>query len=58
MLSTRLAVMTCGPSATLKTIYDIDLSEPRSPTNQQFAAMYDKIEELIEKEIDKRKVDE
>jgi NitT/TauT family transport system ATP-binding protein len=58
MLSTRLAVMTCGPSATLKTIYDIDLSEPRSPANQQFAAMYDKIEELIEKEIDKRKVDE
>jgi NitT/TauT family transport system ATP-binding protein len=58
MLSTRLAVMTCGPSATLKTIYDIDLSEPRSPTNQQFAAMYDNIEELIEKEIDKRKVDE
>ena len=58
MLSTRLAVMTCGPNATLKTIYDIDLAEPRSPANQQFAAMYDKIEELIEKEIDKRKVDE
>ncbi len=58
MLSTRLAVMTGGPGATLKTIYDIDLSEPRSPANPQFAAMYDKIEELIEKEIEKRKVDE
>ncbi len=57
MLSTRLAVMTSGPNATLKVIYDIDLAEPRSPSNQLFAAMYDKIEELIEKEIDKRKVD-
>jgi NitT/TauT family transport system ATP-binding protein len=58
MLSTRLAVMTCGPNATLKAIYDIDLSEPRSLANQQFAAMYNEIEELIEEEIDKRKVDE
>jgi NitT/TauT family transport system ATP-binding protein len=57
MLSTRLAVMTCGPSATLKAIYDIDLSEPRSLANQEFAAMYNEIEELIEEEIDKRKVD-
>jgi NitT/TauT family transport system ATP-binding protein len=57
MLSTRLAVMTSGPNATLKAIYDIDLTEPRSPSNQVFAAMYDRIEELIEKEVDKRKVD-
>lgn len=57
MLSTRLAVMTAGPSATLKAVFDIDLAEPRSPTNQQFAAMYNQIEELIEKEIDKRKMD-
>lgn len=58
MLSTRLAVMTSGPDATLEAIFDIDLTEPRSPTNPQFAAMYNKIEELIEKEIDKRKKDE
>lgn len=57
MLSTRLAVMTCGPDATLKAVYDIDLAE-RSPTNQQFAALYDKIEKLIEEEIDKRKINE
>jgi NitT/TauT family transport system ATP-binding protein len=57
LLSTRLAVMTSGPSATLKAIYDIDLSEPRSPTDHQFAAMYNEIEQLIEKEIDKRKVE-
>jgi NitT/TauT family transport system ATP-binding protein len=58
MLSTRLAVMTSGPDATLKAIYDVDLAEPRSPTNPQFAAMYNQIEELIEKEIDKRRMDE
>ena len=57
MLSTRLAVMTCGPNATLKAIFDIDLGQHRSPTNKQFAALYDEIEELIEEEINKRMVD-
>jgi len=58
ILSTHIAVMTCGPDATLKAIYEIDLTEPRSPTNQKFAAMYSEIEQLIEVEINKRKVDE
>ena len=56
ILSTHLAVMTSGPDATLKAVYDIDLTEPRSLTNQQFAAMYNEIERLIEEEIDKRRI--
>jgi NitT/TauT family transport system ATP-binding protein len=58
ILSTHLAVMTSGPDATLKVIYKIDLVEPRSPADQKFAAMYNEIEQLIEIEINKRKVDE
>jgi NitT/TauT family transport system ATP-binding protein len=57
LLSTSLALSTSLQNAPAKAIYYIDLTEPRSPSNQVFAAMYDRIEELIEKEVDKRKVD-
>jgi len=58
ILSTRLAVMTAGPETVLREIFDIDLAEPRSPANPEFAAMYQKIEDLIDEEIKKRKLDE
>lgn len=52
-LSSRLAVMTAGPEATLKAQFQIDLAEPRSPTDPQFAAMFQKIEDLIDEEVKK-----
>ena len=58
ILSTRLAVMTAGPEAVLKEIFDIDLAEPRSLANPEFAAMYQKIEDSIDEEVKKRKTNE
>lgn len=50
-LSSRLAVMTAGPAASLKAQFQIDLAEPRSPTDPRFAAMFQKIEDLIDEEV-------
>ena len=58
ILSTRLAVMTAGPETVLKEIMDIDLAEPRSPANPEFASMYQKIEDLIDDEVKKRSKNE
>ncbi len=58
ILSTRLAVMTSGPETVLKEIIDIDLPEPRSPANPEFASMYQKIEDLIDDEVKKRSQNE
>ena len=58
ILSTRLAVMTSGPETVLKEIMDVDLAEPRSPANPEFASMYQKIEDLIDDEVKKRSQNE
>ena len=58
ILSTRLAVMTSGPETVLKEIMDVDLPEPRSPANPEFASMYQKIEDLIDDEVKKRNQNE
>ena len=50
-LSTHLAVMTAGPEATLKDMFEIKLKEPRSPTDPQFASMFEKIERMIDEEV-------
>jgi NitT/TauT family transport system ATP-binding protein len=52
-LSSRLGVMTAGPEATLKAQFEIDLAEPRSPTDPRFASMFQKIEDLIDEEVNK-----
>jgi NitT/TauT family transport system ATP-binding protein len=51
LLSTHLAVMTSGPEADIKALFEIDLSEPRSPSNQDFAKLYSKVETLIDEEV-------
>ena len=58
ILSTRLAVMTSGPETVLKEIMDVNLAEPRSPANPEFAGMYQKIEDLIDDEVKKRSQNE
>ena len=51
LLSTHLAVMTAGPEAGIKAVFQLDLKEPRSPSNPDFAAMYSRIESLIDEEV-------
>jgi NitT/TauT family transport system ATP-binding protein len=53
LLSTHLAVMTAGPEAGIKKMFTIELEEPRSPTNPDFAKMYSQIEALIDEEVQK-----
>jgi NitT/TauT family transport system ATP-binding protein len=56
-LSTHLAVMTAGPEATLKDLFEIELKEPRSPTDPQFGSMFEKVEKMIDEEV-RRRVDD
>ncbi len=51
LLSTHLAVMTAGPEAGIKEVFQLDLQEPRSPSNPDFAAMYSRVESLIDEEV-------
>lgn len=51
LLSTHLAVMTAGPEAGIKKTFHIELEEPRSPTNPDFADMYRQVEALIDEEV-------
>ncbi|MCE2453184.1 MAG: ABC transporter ATP-binding protein [Nitrospinae bacterium] len=51
LLSTHLAVMTAGPEAGIKEVFQLDLKEPRSPSNPDFAAMYSRVESLIDEEV-------
>ncbi|TFH51642.1 MAG: ABC transporter ATP-binding protein [Lysobacterales bacterium] len=51
LLSTHLAVMSSGPDADIRELFVIDLEEPRSPSNKDFAEMYSKIEALIDEEV-------
>jgi NitT/TauT family transport system ATP-binding protein len=51
LLSTHLAVMTSGPEASIKRLLTIDVAEPRSPSNADFAEMYRMVEALIDEEV-------
>jgi NitT/TauT family transport system ATP-binding protein len=51
LLSTHLAVMTAGPEAGIKKVFEISLAEPRSPSNPDFATMYNEVEALIDEEV-------
>jgi NitT/TauT family transport system ATP-binding protein len=51
LLSTHVAVMTAGPEARIKKLFEISLAEPRSPSNRDFAAMYSEVEALIDEEV-------
>lgn len=51
LLGTHLAVMTAGPRAGIKEIFKLDLKEPRSNLNPDFAQIYRRVEELIDEEV-------
>jgi NitT/TauT family transport system ATP-binding protein len=47
----RLAVMTSGPAARIKHVYDVPLPYPRDETDSAFEALYRQIERDIEEEV-------
>jgi NitT/TauT family transport system ATP-binding protein len=51
LLGTHLAVMTAGPKAGIKEVFKLDLKEPRSHLNPDFAKIYTRVEELIDEEV-------
>jgi NitT/TauT family transport system ATP-binding protein len=51
LLSTHLAVMTAGPRAGIKEVFKLDLKEPRSHLNPDFAEIYRRVEKLIDEEV-------
>ena len=53
LLSTHLAIMSSGPDADIRALFEIELEEPRSPSNPDFAEMYAKIEAIIDEEVQK-----
>lgn len=52
-LSTCLAVMTVGPSAHIRKIFDVKLNEPRAHSNEDFIGLYQEVEKLIDEEVAK-----
>ncbi len=51
LLGHRVAVMTAGPEARIKQIYDVNLPHPRDETSTEFVGFYRQIEQDIEKEV-------
>jgi NitT/TauT family transport system ATP-binding protein len=52
LLGRRIAVMTASPRARVKTILNIDLKPAdRTPSSDQFAALYGQIEALLREEV-------
>ena len=52
LLGTRVAVMTAGPAARIKSEIKIDLSRPREPSSMEFVEVVRALESLIEEEVD------
>ena len=51
LLGNRIAVMTTGPAARIKTEIKIDLPRPRIPTNIEFVEVVSALDRLIEEEV-------
>ncbi len=52
-LGTRIGVMTCGPHAKIRKEFAVDIKEPKSPSNEDFAHLHGQIEKIIEEEVSK-----
>ncbi len=51
LLGDRVAVMTAGPGARIKSEIKVDLPRPRSPTSPEFIALVAALDKLIEEEV-------
>ncbi|GAA4627874.1 ABC transporter ATP-binding protein [Actinoallomurus vinaceus] len=51
ILADRIAVMTAGPAATIKNIYDVGLPRPRDETSPEAIALHQKLRQDIGQEV-------
>lgn len=51
ILANRIGVMTCGPRAKIKKEFVVNLTEPKSPSNEDFAHLHEQMEAIIEEEV-------
>jgi NitT/TauT family transport system ATP-binding protein len=51
LLGQRVAVMTAGPAARIKSVYDVAFAYPRDETTAEFGALFRQIERDIEEEV-------
>ncbi|HEV8485475.1 MAG TPA: ABC transporter ATP-binding protein [Blastocatellia bacterium] len=52
-LGERVAVMTAGPAATIRSIHDVDLAYPRDELSPEFVGLFRAIQAEIESEVSK-----
>lgn len=53
ILGRRVAVMTAGPEADIKAIYDVDLPHPRSELDSSFESLYAQVDHDITAEVER-----
>ncbi len=53
ILGTRIGVMTAGPRAKLREIFDVTLGEDRSRTNPGYTSLYEKIHSIVREEVER-----
>lgn len=51
LLADRIAVMTAGPEARMKTVVAVDLSRPRRRSDPAFGALYERISDMVSEEV-------
>ncbi|MDX6741068.1 ABC transporter ATP-binding protein [Actinocorallia sp. A-T 12471] len=51
LLADRVAVMSAGPSAGIKSVYDVDLPRPRDETSREFALLHQRLRDDISQEV-------
>jgi NitT/TauT family transport system ATP-binding protein len=51
LLADRIAVMTAGPEARMKTVVSVDLPRPRRRSDPAFGALYEHISDMVSEEV-------
>jgi NitT/TauT family transport system ATP-binding protein len=51
LLADRIAVMTSGPEARMKTVVAVDLPRPRRRSDPAFGALYERISDMVSEEV-------
>lgn len=53
ILGTRIGVMTAGPRAKLREIFDVTLGDDRSRVNPQYTELYERIHSIVREEVER-----
>ncbi len=51
LLADRIAVMSAGPAARIKSVYEVDLPRPRDETSKEFALLHQRLRDDISQEV-------